>query len=188
MKIINCLKAGADKLMSNAEIRDMIKAFGLDLNPKTGKVIIDEKKLRYTKIIISADADVDGAHIQSLFYTFLWSFCPELIEKGYVYATVPPLFRVTKNKKYTYLQDDKALDEYRAKYPNGGFQVSRNKGLGEMSVEELEETVLHPETRTLKQLTLESYSYADKIFDDLMGASVTPRKKFIEEHSAEATI
>ena len=128
-KILNCYKASIDKMMANAEIRDMIKAFGLELDVKTGKVKFDENKLRYGRIFISADADVDGAHIQSLFYTFIWSFCPELIENGYVYATIPPLYRVTYGKdNYLYLQDDAALERYRNDNVGKNYTVSRMKG------------------------------------------------------------
>lgn len=128
-KILNCYKASIDKMMANAEIRDMIKAFGLELDVKTGKVKFDENKLRYGRIFISADADVDGAHIQSLFYTFIWSFCPELIENGYVYATIPPLYRVTYGKdNYLYLQDDAALEQYRNDNVGKNYTVGRMKG------------------------------------------------------------
>ena len=128
-KILNCYKASIDKMMANAEIRDMIKAFGLELDVKTGKVKFDENKLRYGRIFISADADVDGAHIQSLFYTFIWSFCPELIENGYVYATIPPLYRITYGKdNYLYLQDDAALEQYRNDNVGKNYTVSRMKG------------------------------------------------------------
>ena len=128
-KILNCYKASIDKMMANAEIRDMIKAFELELDVKTGKVKFDENKLRYGRIFISADADVDGAHIQSLFYTFIWSFCPELIENGYVYATIPPLYRITYGKdNYLYLQDDAALEQYRNDNVGKNYTVSRMKG------------------------------------------------------------
>lgn len=128
-KILNCYKASIDKMMANAEIRDMIKAFGLELDVKTGKVKFDENKLRYGRIFISADADVDGAHIQSLFYTFIWSFCPELIENGYVYATIPPLYRITYGKdNYLYLQDDAALEQYRNDNVGKNYTVGRMKG------------------------------------------------------------
>ena len=188
-KILNIQKAAVDKIMANAEIRDMIKAFGLDLNVKTGKVLFDESKLRYGKIIISADADVDGAHIQSLFYTFIWNFCPELILEGYVYATVPPLFKVTEGKDtYIYLKDDAALQEYVKTHQGKKYTVARHKGLGEMDVEELEESLLNAETRVLKQITVEDVERTNILFDQLMGGSAVPRKKYIEEHSKEAEV
>ena len=188
-KILNIQKAALDKIMANAEIRDMIKAFGLDLNVKTGKVLFDKNKLRYGKIIISADADVDGAHIQSLFYTFIWNFCPELILEGYVYATVPPLFKVTEGKDtYIYLKDDAALQEYVKTHQGKKYTVARHKGLGEMDVEELEESLLNAETRVLKQITVEDVEKTNILFDQLMGGSAVPRKKYIEEHSKEAEV
>ena len=188
-KILNIQKAAVDKIMANAEIRDMIKAFGLDLNVKTGKVLFDESKLRYGKIIISADADVDGSHIQSLFYTFIWNFCPELIEKGYVYATVPPLFKVTEGKDtYIYLKDEAALQKYVESHKGKKYIVARHKGLGEMDVEELEESLLNAETRVLKQITVDDVQKTNILFDQLMGQSAVPRKKYIEEHSHEAEV
>ena len=188
-KILNCQKAALDKMMANAEIRDMIKAFGLDLDVKTGKVIVNESKLRYGKIIISADADLDGGHIQSLFYTFVWNFAPELITKGYVYATVPPLYKVTLNKdNYVYLQDDAALEKFKQAHPGKSYCVARHKGLGEMDIEELEESLLNPDTRTLKKITVEDMQKTNILFDQLMGTSAIPRKKYIEEHSQEAEV
>ena len=127
-KILNCQKAPLDKMMANAEVRDMIKAFGLDLDIKTGKVAYNPAKLRYGKIIISADADVDGAHIQSLFYTFIWNFCPRLILDGYVYATIPPLYKITIGKEYKYIQDDAALEEFKAANKGRKYLVNRMKG------------------------------------------------------------
>jgi DNA gyrase subunit B len=175
--------------MANAEIRDMIKAFGLDLNVKTGKVAFDESKLRYGKIIISADADVDGGHIQMLFYTFIWNFCPQLIELGYVYATVPPLYKIIEGKDtYIYLQDDEALENYRETHKGKKYTVNRHKGLGEMDAEELEESILNPEKRLLKQITVEDIEAANILFDQLMGTSAVPRKAYIEKHSNEAEV
>ena len=128
-------------------------------------------------------------HIQSLFYTFIWNFAPDLIKKGYVYATVPPLYKITLNKdSYLYLQDDKALEEFREKNKGKKYTVGRHKGLGEMDVEELEESLLNPETRTLKQITVADIAKTDILFDQLMGTSAVPRKKYIEEHSDEAEV
>ena len=188
-KILNTQKAALDKILANAEIRDMIKAFGLDLDVKTGKIIVNESKLRYGKIIISADADLDGGHIQSLFYTFIWNFAPDLIKKGYVYATVPPLYKITLGKdNYIYLQDDQELEEFRQKNVGKKYLVARHKGLGEMDVEELEESLLNPETRLLKQITVKDIQATDILFDQLMGTTVVPRKKYIEAHSHEAEV
>ena len=187
-KILNCQKAALDKMMANAEVRDMIKAFGLDLDVKTGKVSYDASKLRYSKIIISADADVDGCHIQSLFYTFIWNFCPQLILDGYVYATVPPLYKVTIGKEYKYIQDDTALEQFREQNKSKKYTVNRMKGLGEMDADELEENLLDPKQRIMKQITVADVKQADVLFDQLMGLSAVPRKKYIEEHSHEAEV
>lgn len=187
-KILNTQKAALDKILANAEIRDMIKAFGLDLDVKTGKVIVNLDKIRYKRIIISADADVDGAHIQSLFYTFIWNFCPELIEAGLIYATIPPLYKITIGKEYKYIQDDAALEKFRIANMGKKYTVNRMKGLGEMDADELEESLLNPETRVLKQITIADKPSTDILFDQLMGNAVVPRKKYIEEHSHEAEV
>lgn len=184
-KILNVWKSSLDKILANAEIRDMIKAFGFDIDVKTGKVVFDESKLRYGKIIICADADCDGGHIQSLFYTFIWSFIPELIQKGYVYATVPPLFRVTSGKKYIYLKDEVALEEYKNQHSGKKFLVNRLKGLGEMDAEELAETIIDAENRIIKQITVEDAKKATDLFEQLMGSSAELRKQYIIEHAGE---
>ena len=187
-KIINCWKTGLDKILANAEIRDMIKAFGFDINAKTGKVVYDEDKLRYDKIIISADADVDGRHIQSLFYTFIWSFVPELIYNGHVYATVPPLFKVTIGKDYHYVKDEEALEDFKRQHSGRKLIVNRLKGLGEMSPDELAETILDKDNRNIKQITVEDAKKATDLFDQLMGSSADLRKKYIVEHAGEVEI
>ena len=184
-KILNVLKVDLHKAMSNAEISGMIDAFGLEV--KDGKVIVNEDKLRYGKIIITADADVDGSHIRALFLTFIWKFAPELIEKGYIYAAVPPLYKVTQGTKIQYLKDDPALEEFR-KTTKKSFELGRMKGLGEMDPEEMAETVMNPETRTLKQICMDDAAAAAKVFLELMGESTTPRKKFIEENAWKANI
>ena len=165
----------------------MIEAFGLTVDKKTMKLTFDKENLRYGKIIIMSDADVDGAHIKNLFYTFIWTFCPDLIKEGYVYAGVPPLYRVTETKdKYVYLKDDAALDEYRAKHPGKKLTLTRMKGLGEMDVKETH-LLTDPEQRIINQVTVEDAKTADKLFDDLMGDAVVPRKEYIKKHSNEAT-
>ncbi len=186
-KILNTHKATLDKIQKNAEIMSMIQAFGLEIDVKTMKVTYKKENVRYGKIIIMSDADVDGAHIKNLFYTFIWNFCPQLIYDGYVYAGVPPLYRVTMAKKYYYLKDDAALEEFRNKNKNKSYIVNRFKGLGEMDVEETEETLLDPENRIINQVTISDAEKAAKLFDDLMGTAVTPRKTYIKEHSKEAT-
>ena len=185
-KILNTQKATLDKIQKNAEIMTMIDAFGLTINPKTMKITYDPADLRYDKIIIMSDADVDGAHIKNLFYTFIWNFCPELIYDGHVYAGVPPLYKVTIGKQYKYLKNDEALEEFRANHKDRKYTVNRLKGLGEMSVEETEETLTDPNNRIIKQITVEDAAAASKLFDDLMGTAIIPRKNYIKAHSKEA--
>ena len=186
-KILNTQKATLEKITKNAEIMTMIDAFGLKRDPKTLKLTYDKDDLRYGKIIIAADADVDGAHIRNLFYTFIWNFCPQLIEEGYVYSLVAPLYKVTIGKDtYKYLRDDAELAEFQAQNKGKKYQVNRFKGLGEMDVDETD-ILVDPEIRTLCQVTVEDAAAANVLFDQLMGTGVAPRKKFIQDHSAEAT-
>ena len=186
-KIINTQKAVLEKIQKNAEIMTMIEAFGLKTDPKTMKLTYDENSLRYGKIIIAADADVDGAHIRNLFYTFIWNFCPQLIQEGYVYSLVAPLYKVTMGKDtYLYLKDDDALTEFANKNKGKKYTLSRFKGLGEMSVEDTD-ILVDPEQRILCQVTVEDALAANVLFDQLMGIGVAPRKKFIQDHSKEAT-
>ena len=184
-KILNTLKCDLHKAMSNAEIQGMITAFGLEI--KDNKITLNEDKLRYGKIIIMADADVDGSHIRILFFTFIWKFCPELIEKGYVYAAVPPLYRIIQGKKSFYLKDDAALEEFR-KTANSSYEVRRFKGLGEQNAEELAESTMEPGNRILKQITMDDAVMATQTFNSLMGESATLRKKFIEENAFRANL
>lgn len=187
-KIINTQKASLDKIRKNAEIMTMIDAFGLKVDPKTMKLTYDEDDLRYDKIIIMSDADVDGAHIKNLFYTFIWNFCPQLIIDGHIYAGVPPLYKITEGKdKYIYLKNDEALEEYRKTHVGKKYTVGRMKGLGEMNVEETEETLTNPDERIIKQITVNDVKAADRIFDVLMGTATIPRKEFLKQHSEEAT-
>lgn len=186
-KILNTQKATYDKIQKNAEIMTMIEAFGLTVDPKTMRLTYKPEDLRYGKIIIMSDADVDGAHIKNLFYTFIWNFCPQLISDGYIYAGVPPLYKITMGKKYKYLQNDEALEEFKKANVGKNYTVNRLKGLGEMSVDETEETLTNPDGRIIKQITLDDAAAADKLFEDLMGGAVTPRKSYIKEHSEEAT-
>ena len=185
-KILNVRKATLDKIQKNAEIMTMIDAFGLTVDLKTMKLTYNKEDLRYGKIIIESDADVDGAHIKNLFYTFIWTFCPQLILDGYIYAGVPPLYKIIEGKDtYIYLKNDAALEEYRNTHKNKKYQVRRLKGLGEMDAEET--TILvDPKERIIHQVTVEDIKIADKLFDDLMGTQILPRKKFIQQHSKEA--
>ena len=127
----------------------------------------------------------DGAHIKNLFYTFIWNFCPELIKDGYIYAGVPPLYKVTIGKEYKYLKNDEALEEFRKANVGKKYQVNRLKGLGEMDVDETEETLTSPENRIIKQITVEDVKSTDVLFEQLMGTVAAPRKTFIKEHSEE---
>lgn len=185
-KILNTQKATLAQIQKNAEIMTMIDAFGLRIDPKTMKITYDKEDLRYGKIIIMSDADVDGAHIKNLFYTFLWNFCPELIIDGYVYAGVPPLYKITIGKEYKYLKNDEALEEFRKNNAGKKYIVNRLKGLGEMSVDETEETLTDPENRIIKKITVNDVKATNILFEQLMGTGVTARKSYIKEHSQEA--
>ena len=185
-KILNVRKATLDKIQKNAEIMTMIEAFGLKVDTKTMKLTYNKEDLRYGKIIIESDADVDGSHIKNLFYTFIWTFCPQLIQDGYIYAGCPPLYQITEGKDtYVYLKDDDALNEYIKKHEGKKYVVKHLKGLGEMSEDETQ-LLVDPEQRIIKQVTVEDAEAADKLFDDLMGTAVNPRKDFIKEYSKEA--
>lgn len=187
-KILNVQKATLEKIQKNAEIMTMIEAFGLTVNPKTMKLTYNSDDLRYDKIIIAADADVDGSHIRNLFFTFIWNFCPELILDGHVYTLQAPLYRVVMGKdKIVYIRNDEELAEFVTANKGKKYQVQRFKGLGEMSAEETEETLTDPKTRVIKQVTVDDVKATDVLFDHLMGTAAAPRKKFIQEHSKEAT-
>ena len=186
-KVLNCQKATLAQIQKNAEIMTMIDAFGLEIDMKTMKVTYSPETLRYGKIIIMSDADVDGAHIKNLFYTFIWNFCPQLIEDGYIYAGVPPLYKITTSKGYKYLKNDEELEQYRKENEGKKYTVNRMKGLGEMSVEETEETLTDPNQRIIKQITVEDTNAANILFEQLMGTGVTARKEYIKAHSSEAT-
>lgn len=187
-KILNCQKATLAQIQKNQEIMTMADAFGLSIDPKTMKMTYKPEELRYGKIIIMSDADVDGAHIKNLFYTFIWSFCPQLILGGYVYAGVPPLYKITLggNKGYKYLKNDAALEEFRKENAGKKYEVGRMKGIGEMDDDEVEETLMDPEKRIIKQITVADVEAANKLFDDLMGTGVVARKEYIKAHSDEA--
>lgn len=185
-KILNTQKATLDKIQKNAEIMTMINAFGLTIDAKSMKVTYKPEDLRYGKIIIMSDADVDGAHIKNLFYTFIWNFCPELILDGYVYAGVPPLYKITTSKGYKYLKNDEALEQYRKENEGKKYTVNRLKGLGEMSVDETEETLTDPENRIIKQITVEDVQATNLLFEQLMGTGIVARKEYIKQHSQEA--
>ena len=186
-KILNVEKASIDKVLANAEIKTMINAFGCGFSEGYGNDF-DITKLRYDKIIIMADADVDGAHISTLLLTLFYRFMPELIFEGHVYIAMPPLYKaMPKNGKEEYLYDDRALDEYR-KTQKGPFTLQRYKGLGEMDANQLCETTLNPKTRILKQVEIEDARMASSVTEMLMGTEVPPRRMFIYENAREAEL
>ena len=181
-KILNVEKARLDRILGNAEIKAMITAFGTGIHED-----FDISKLRYHKIIIMTDADVDGAHIATLLLTFFYRFMPELITHGHVYIAMPPLYKVVPKKgEGEYLYDDKALEKYRKTHT--GFTLQRYKGLGEMDADQLWETTLNPETRILKQVEIEDGFMASEVTSMLMGNDVPPRRKFIHDHAHDAEI
>lgn len=186
-KILNVEKASIDKILANAEIKTMINAFGCGFSEGYGNDF-DISKLRYDKIIIMADADVDGAHISTLLLTLFYRFMPELIYEGHVYIAMPPLYKAMPSKgEEEYLYDDKALEKYRKKH-KGPFTLQRYKGLGEMDAQQLWETTLDPETRMMKQVEIEDARMASEVTEMLMGTEVPPRKKFIYHHARDAEL
>lgn len=186
-KILNVEKASIDKVLANAEIKSMINAFGCGFSEGYGNDF-DITKLRYDKIIIMADADVDGAHISTLLLTLFYRFMPELIYEGHVYIAMPPLYKAMPSRgKEEYLYDDKALEKYRKTHKEK-FTLQRYKGLGEMDPEQLWETTLNPETRLLKRVEIEDARMASDVTEVLMGTEVPPRKAFIYEHATDAEL
>ena len=186
-KILNVEKASIDKVLANAEIKTMINAFGCGFSEGYGNDF-DISKLRYDKIIIMADADVDGAHISTLLLTLFYRFMPELIYEGHVYIAMPPLYKAMPSKgEEEYLYDDKALEKYRLRH-KGPFTLQRYKGLGEMDAQQLWETTLDPETRMLKLVEIEDARMASEVTEMLMGTEVPPRKAFIYEHARDAEL
>ncbi len=186
-KILNVEKASIDKVLANAEIKAMINAFGCGFSEGYGNDF-DITKLRYDKIIIMTDADVDGSHISNLLLTLFYRWMPQLIFEGHVFLAMPPLYKAMPNKgEEEYLYDDKALEKYRKEH-KGSFTLQRYKGLGEMDEDQLWETTLNPETRYLKQVEIEDARRASEITSLLMGTEVPPRKAFIYEHANDAEL
>jgi DNA gyrase subunit B len=187
-KILNVEKASIDKILANAEIKTMINAFGCGFSEGYGNDF-DITKLRYDKIIVMADADVDGAHISTLLLTLFYRFMPELIYEGHVYVAMPPLYKVVPKRggEGEYLYDDYALAKYRKTHKND-FTLQRYKGLGEMDPEQLWETTLDPARRYMKQVQIEDAIHASEITELLMGSEVPPRKSFIHDHASDAAL
>ena len=186
-KILNVEKASIDKVLANAEIKTMINAFGCDFSEGYGNDF-DITKLRYDKIIIMADADVDGAHISTLLLTLFYRFMPELIFEGHVYIAMPPLYKAMPSRgAEEYLYDDKALERYRKRH-KGPFHLQRYKGLGEMDAQQLWETTLDPETRMLKLVEIEDARMASEVTEMLMGTEVPPRRAFIYRNATDAEL
>lgn len=186
-KILNVEKASIDKVLANAEIKTMINTFGCGFSEGYGNDF-DINKLRYHKIILMTDADVDGSHIDTLLLTFLYRFMPDLIYNGHVYIAMPPLYKVMPSRgQEQYLYDDKELERYR-KTHTGEFRLQRYKGLGEMDPGQLWETTLDPERRVLKRIEIEDARMATEVTEMLMGSEVPPRRKFIYDHADEAEI
>ncbi len=181
-KILNVEKARLHKILENAEIKNMITAFGAGIGNE-----FDESKLRYHKIISMTDADVDGAHIRILFLTFLFRYMRPLLERGYVYSAKPPLYKVARGKDEKYFYSDEELNEELEKNGRKGTTIQRYKGLGEMNPEQLWETTMNPEKRTLIQITMEDAIEADKMFNQLMGEDPELRRQFIEENATLVT-
>ena len=187
-KILNVEKASMDKVLANAEIKTMIHTFGCGFSEGYGNDF-DISKLKYNKIVIMTDADVDGAHIATLLLTFFYRFMPDLIHQGHVYLATPPLYKaIPKRGKEEYLYDDKALEKYRKSHKPGSFTLQRYKGLGEMDAEQLWETTLNPETRRMKRIEIEDARLASSVTEVLMGSEVPPRKAFIYEHAEDAEL
>ncbi len=187
-KILNVEKASMDKVLANAEIKTLINAFGCGFSEGYGNDF-DISKLRYDKIVIMADADVDGAHISTLLLTFFYRFMPDLIKEGHVFIAMPPLYKAIPSKgEEEYLYDDVALEKYRKKMEGKSFTLQRYKGLGEMDKDQLWETTLDPDRRKLKLVEIEDALMASEVTELLMGSDVAPRKEFIYKHAKEAEI
>ena len=185
-KILNVEKKTVAKVLENAEIKALINAFGCGFMQGYGNDF-DINKLNYDKIIIMTDADVDGAHIATLLLTLFYRFYPDLINEGHIYIAIPPLYRVGEGKHMQYLYSDEELNRYRKKH-TGKFTIQRYKGLGEMDADQLYETTMNPESRVLKQVSINSIVEANKLTQTLMGTEVAPRREYIETHSTDAVL
>ena len=188
-KILNVEKARLDRILANEEIKNIVTALGTGLG--AGEEDFDPEKLRYHKIIVMTDADVDGAHIRTLLLTFLYRHMNALVESGYIYIAQPPLYKAKKGKREEYCWTDSQLKEVIERIGGdspGKVTIQRYKGLGEMNPDQLWDTTMNPETRLLQQITVDDAAAADRIFSTLMGDAVEPRRKFIERNAKYATI
>jgi DNA gyrase subunit B len=165
-------------MLQNEEIRSLITAIGTGVGNQ-----FNGEGLRYSRVILMSDADVDGAHIRTLLLTFFFRYMPKLIEDGHLYIAQPPLYKIKQGKTEQYIYDDKELEALRKKSKNNHLELQRYKGLGEMNAEQLWETTMNPENRTILQITVDDAAEADRTFDMLMGSEVAPRKRFIQTHA-----
>jgi DNA gyrase subunit B len=186
-KILNVEKAMQHKVFENEEIKNIYTALGVTIGTEEDSKALNLEKLRYHKVVIMCDADVDGSHIETLILTFFFRYMRELIENGHVYIATPPLYLVKKGSKKRYAWNDKERDEIAESY-NGGVSIQRYKGLGEMNAEQLWDTTMNPEFRTLRQVTIDNATESDRIFSMLMGDEVPPRREFIEKNAVYANI
>ena len=186
-KILNVEKAMQHKVFENEEIRNIYTALGVTIGTEEDSKALNVEKLRYHKIVIMCDADVDGSHISTLILTFFFRYMKELIELGYVYIATPPLYLVKKGSKKKYAWNDDQRDKLVLEFGQGA-SVQRYKGLGEMNAEQLWDTTMDPNFRTLRRVTIDEYKVADKVFSMLMGDEVPPRREFIENHAVYAKI
>ena len=191
-KILNVEKAMEHKIYENEEIKNMFTALGVSIEEKDGDRILNIEKLRYHKIVIMCDADVDGSHIATLILTFFYRYMTPLVEQGYIYIAAPPLYQIRKGKSSVYCWNEEERIEAIKTYSKGendtSVKIQRYKGLGEMNASQLWETTMDPEERTLKQIIIEDDMEADRVFSMLMGDEVPPRRKFIEENATYANI
>ena len=191
-KILNVEKAMAHKIFENEEIKNIYTALGVRIGTEEDSKALNLEKLRYHKAVIMCDADVDGSHIQTLILTFFFRYMREMIENGYIYIATPPLYLVRKGKQAKYAWDDKErdslIDSMKGSGSESSVHIQRYKGLGEMNAEQLWETTMSPENRTLRRVSIESAAEADRIFSMLMGDEVPPRREFIEQNAKYANI
>lgn len=181
----------AHKVLENEEIRNIYTALGVSIGTEEDSKALNMEKLRYHKIIIMTDADVDGSHIATLILTFFFRYMKELIEQGYIYIAAPPLYLLKKGNKQQYAWGEEDRERIVREWSDGtgkGVTIQRYKGLGEMNAEQLWETTMNPENRTLRQITIDNAAEADRIFSMLMGDDVPPRREFIEKNAVYAKI